>query len=719
MLGSAEVLFGLPLGPAEVVAFGLPLVNVEVNPPLVIEHRRPVHDDVLLDHTCGAQAIVVVDTTPLDKNFRNARAERYTPNVYPGSGSSRVSPASAWLGSWVAMFRIVQCVHCVSTRVVSAATESRRAPRRLARTPSVSPSCAGAPRPCAASAAAGAGCGSDARAGVSSVCRREKKRERAHAHVGLRAERLFEPRDVRRAEDVDEHVMCGLRATAPASAERATERASAGAMREGDLEGENGVPVLLREFEDNLGRAGDGARHGEERAGHEQQRDGTARVGLDAVVGEERVGFDLAGGGVLLDVGAEMQSKHDAFASVLQMDKDFDKANEISFRLGIIYKQQGKYTESLECFDRILRNPPSPLAHADIWFQIGHIYEQQKDHARARDAYERVLQQLGCLGPLLPVILDVTRRGANQTTLAPMDIDRAPVREVFPRTRAQPLQAPPVAPCARIAAASASSARSTSRTLAMGTLLSGPPPQTNGNGVSARPGQPGAPSRHSSLGYSSHYDLSAASPIPSDTWERERRGDRERERVHPRRDSDRMGLPPLVSNFSHAHLQSRGPASPMSAHPYEPPSKSTVSGTQTRQPRTCLIAAALQPGQHWTGSGPYGEHLAALSPHFNKGSLSADSPPPMDSPPPAPAAHPRAQAQAQAAAPSRCYDPWFDESPHGARAERINWDRLRMRARVLARSASGSALEPVSPTVSVRANAYDEPASAEPSQLDQ
>ena len=86
---------------------------------------------------------------------------------------------------------------------------------------------------------------------------------------------------------------------------------------------------------------------------------------------------------------------------------DFDKANEILFRLGIIYKQQGKYQESLECFDRILRNPPSPLAHADIWFQIGHVYEQQKDHAHAKDAYERVvadnphhakvLQQLGWL----------------------------------------------------------------------------------------------------------------------------------------------------------------------------------------------------------------------------------------------------------------------------------------------------------------------------------
>ena len=58
---------------------------------------------------------------------------------------------------------------------------------------------------------------------------------------------------------------------------------------------------------------------------------------------------------------------------------DFDKSNEVLFRLGIIYKQQTKYDESLRCFDRILRNPPSPLANADIWFQIGHVYEQQGD----------------------------------------------------------------------------------------------------------------------------------------------------------------------------------------------------------------------------------------------------------------------------------------------------------------------------------------------------
>ena len=103
--------------------------------------------------------------------------------------------------------------------------------------------------------------------------------------------------------------------------------------------------------------------------------------------------------GILYDRYGSLDHAEEAFSSVLRMDKgpsfflaagralnsdhqvalDFDKANEILFRLGIIYKQQCKYTDSLNCFHQILRNPPSPLAHADIWFQIGHVHEQQKD----------------------------------------------------------------------------------------------------------------------------------------------------------------------------------------------------------------------------------------------------------------------------------------------------------------------------------------------------
>ncbi|EIM83322.1 TPR-like protein [Stereum hirsutum FP-91666 SS1] len=100
--------------------------------------------------------------------------------------------------------------------------------------------------------------------------------------------------------------------------------------------------------------------------------------------------------GILYDRYGSLDNAEEAFASVLKMDKvltDFDKSNEVLFRLGIIYKQQTKYEDSLRCFDRILRNPPSPLAHADIWFQIGHVYEQQGDHRRAKESYERVVQE--------------------------------------------------------------------------------------------------------------------------------------------------------------------------------------------------------------------------------------------------------------------------------------------------------------------------------------
>lgn len=97
--------------------------------------------------------------------------------------------------------------------------------------------------------------------------------------------------------------------------------------------------------------------------------------------------------------------------SNLCISLDFEKANEIYFRLGIIYKQQKNSTASLQCFKYILHNPPRPLTDVDIWFQIGHVYEQQQDvrgfllsfdgfprsncalcqFEAAKDAYERVL----------------------------------------------------------------------------------------------------------------------------------------------------------------------------------------------------------------------------------------------------------------------------------------------------------------------------------------
>ncbi|TRX89141.1 hypothetical protein FHL15_009954 [Xylaria flabelliformis] len=106
--------------------------------------------------------------------------------------------------------------------------------------------------------------------------------------------------------------------------------------------------------------------------------------------------------GILYDRYGSLDHAEEAFSQVMQMQPDFEKANEIYFRLGIIYKQQSKYGQSLECFKYIVNSPPPPLTEEDIWFQIGHVHEQQKDSAYGRvlerdPNHAKVLQQLGWL----------------------------------------------------------------------------------------------------------------------------------------------------------------------------------------------------------------------------------------------------------------------------------------------------------------------------------
>ncbi|KAK5997032.1 General transcriptional corepressor ssn6 [Cladobotryum mycophilum] len=111
--------------------------------------------------------------------------------------------------------------------------------------------------------------------------------------------------------------------------------------------------------------------------------------------------------GILYDRYGSYDYAEEAFSQVMQIQPDFEKANEIYFRLGIIYKQQSKFNQSLECFKYIVNSPPGPLTQEDIWFQIGHVHEQQKDFDSAKAAYQRVLdhspnhakvlQQLGWL----------------------------------------------------------------------------------------------------------------------------------------------------------------------------------------------------------------------------------------------------------------------------------------------------------------------------------
>lgn len=56
--------------------------------------------------------------------------------------------------------------------------------------------------------------------------------------------------------------------------------------------------------------------------------------------------------GILYDRYGSFDHAEEAFTAVLKMDNKFEKANEIYFRLGIIYKQQMKHEQSLDvCFD--------------------------------------------------------------------------------------------------------------------------------------------------------------------------------------------------------------------------------------------------------------------------------------------------------------------------------------------------------------------------------
>lgn len=52
--------------------------------------------------------------------------------------------------------------------------------------------------------------------------------------------------------------------------------------------------------------------------------------------------------GILYDRYGSLEHAEEAFSQVMRMSPEFEKANEVYFRLGIIYKQQQKYGESLE-----------------------------------------------------------------------------------------------------------------------------------------------------------------------------------------------------------------------------------------------------------------------------------------------------------------------------------------------------------------------------------
>ena len=61
--------------------------------------------------------------------------------------------------------------------------------------------------------------------------------------------------------------------------------------------------------------------------------------------------------GILYDRYGSLEHAEEAFSQVMRMEPGFEKANEIYFRLGIIYKQQQKFQQSLEVSIARSRDP--------------------------------------------------------------------------------------------------------------------------------------------------------------------------------------------------------------------------------------------------------------------------------------------------------------------------------------------------------------------------
>lgn len=69
--------------------------------------------------------------------------------------------------------------------------------------------------------------------------------------------------------------------------------------------------------------------------------------------------------GILYDRYGSYDYAEEAFSQVMQIQPEFEKANEIYFRLGIIYKQQSKFSQSLEvCFSPLCLHNRFPLRSA-------------------------------------------------------------------------------------------------------------------------------------------------------------------------------------------------------------------------------------------------------------------------------------------------------------------------------------------------------------------
>lgn len=80
--------------------------------------------------------------------------------------------------------------------------------------------------------------------------------------------------------------------------------------------------------------------------------------------------------GILYDRYGSYDYAEEAFSQVMTIQPDFEKANEIYFRLGIIYKQQSKFNQSLDVRHHYCLAPQWPFLFFTDSISVLQIYCQ-------------------------------------------------------------------------------------------------------------------------------------------------------------------------------------------------------------------------------------------------------------------------------------------------------------------------------------------------------
>lgn len=99
--------------------------------------------------------------------------------------------------------------------------------------------------------------------------------------------------------------------------------------------------------------------------------------------------------GLLYDRYGSLDNALEAFLAVLRIAPNFERAIEVCFCIGIIYKEQRKLDEAMSYFNKVslAPNPPPPLTRADGWYQIGHVNELKRNIPKALEMYQLALRE--------------------------------------------------------------------------------------------------------------------------------------------------------------------------------------------------------------------------------------------------------------------------------------------------------------------------------------